>query len=908
MIASPSSRRLPATVRRLAAGAACLAAVILVFLVFTKLSAPSALWSPRLVDHPGYSPADPAVVQEAWPELGTATGLGGKLTAWSRTVLGGTGRRVGVDPAGFSSVAGTAAVLLVVVAVRQLGGGLLAAIASALGLGFGGLFWSRTTGAQPATYAALFALGTLSALLWWQSSRRWSAALVAVGCLAVTVAVQPVAIAGLPVILLFVWRGQGQAARGQIAVAGMFVVAAAASALSAWESLGGEVSLSPWLLPGGVSDLVDRLSATGGIAVSDFGVLGLAFLAAGCVALWLGRTRIVLVLFAGWSAAVVLGGLIWAAPDWRTSVLPALSPAWVVVGLGMHWMLAPVEGRRPSRAALALVALLPVMSFAGHHWVGTRAASARQLVEASLEHLDRQLPSPPVVIAEGGTVDRVVSSRGSDGEDGWRRVAQDPERVEQLVEAGVPVVGFAGARVNLEELGFRFVPVGEAGVPMTLDEVIDTVPPGWIVAIAGGPGLVRALGPEAGPAFAAIGGAETLFGARTARYAIIGVKGGRGGSALEQRDSVRAELSVATGETLRQAFRAPAAIRVTSTEAGGSVEYGGREVAATSTGAAVAIVSATGELAGAYGIEYEEGLRVPVAPTSLRPARVVGREPCVSVGADGWTDVTRLGRYGSFGALLDRGQVVELYVGAAHALNLRQAALGHRRVPTLAVARAEAVVDAGLPAALAELPFVYHVRVVAAGARRSQLALRFGGFAEVAVARVSAAGGRAVVACSAMRGGSGLFARAGSRRQAEDLDLANGWLFPYGWGRLEGVGRRGVRWTRAREAEMLLPLAQTGRFVLEIEAQPVGSAETMLFVEVNDTALEAVSLDPGPGVYRWEVPEDVWRAGMNRVRVRTPTLHRPSEVVGNHDDRLLGLGVSRVRLRPTAVAERPGPM
>jgi hypothetical protein len=106
------------------------------------------------------------------------------------------------------------------------------------------------------------------------------------------------------------------------------------------------------------------------------------------------------------------------------------------------------------------------------------------------------------------------------------------------------------------------------------------------------------------------------------------------------------------------------------------------------------------------------------------------------------------------------------------------------------------------------------------------------------------------------------------------------------------------------DAEMLLPLADAGRFVLEIEAQPVGQTPATMTVEINDRPLDPVDVQPGSRAYRWTIPAGLLREGLNRVRVSTPALTRPSEALGNTDDRLLGLGVTRVRLiRAESLAE-----
>jgi hypothetical protein len=262
-----------------------------------------------------------------------------------------------------------------------------------------------------------------------------------------------------------------------------------------------------------------------------------------------------------------------------------------------------------------------------------------------------------------------------------------------------------------------------------------------------------------------------------------------------------------------------------------------------------------------------------------------------------------VGRFGAVGAILDRGTALALYVAAGHELAIRQTPLGHVHVPEVTVRLVDRQ-DSELPASLTEAPFVYRVDARARRGGRAQVALRFGGFATATLARVSPAGGDPVEACSAMRGGAGLFAGRRARGQADQLDLDAPALFPYGWDRAEGAGSRRIRWTRVPDAEMLLPLADAGRFVLEIEAQPVGQTPATMTVEINDRPLDPVAVRPGSGAYRWTIPAGLLREGLNRVRVSTPALTRPSEALGNADDRLLGLGVTRVRLiRAESLAE-----
>jgi len=732
-------------------------------------------------------------------------------------------------------------------------------------------------------------------------------AALAAAAIGLTVAVQPVAAAGVLVLVAYVITAS-ERSWTQRAITSLALITTSACGLAlAGFVPGRSFEVTEWLAPGGLPGILSRATALGGVLISDFGVLGLGFLAAGALALGARRSPR-LFLIAGWIACVTAAALIWAAPDWRTTALPALVPAWLVIGHGMQAVLDASDGRSHV-AAVATVVLLPVMSLPGHYWMGTRAGSAARFIDQFIDGLEDTLPEDTTFLAEGGAVDRLVLGRAAGSAPGWDRMAQDTERIEQAWRSGRSVVAFAGARANLEPLGFRFEPLRHAGVIASLDELLDSVPSGWIVAAAAGTALPRALPPAARPTFEAIGGTTQLFGMRQVAYSAIGIKDDQQ-TLLESTDSTSSVVEIRAGDAVRDTWRAPASVRASSTGDGGVVEYSGRVVARSTTGIALAVITPTGELAGAFAAESGPDMFLRIVPATLAPARLAGREPCLTVDTN-WTDANDVARFGSVGALTDPGMRLVMYVTASHPLNPHLAPLRHTHVPVLAVEAfhldapaerdrlAERLARDTVPTTfLAQAgPWVYRIDAAARPGVRAQLALRLGGFTERSVARVEADESTpALVACAAMRGGAPLLASS----SAADVPLERDDLFPFGWDRVEQIGDTRLRWTRSTTAEVLVPVAAAGDIAVEITAQPVAGIPSELRARINDTVLEPRPLEGGTRTYRWVVPEQAWRAGMNRMWIATPALVRPSDVEGSSDDRELGVAIRRIRLSRVA--------
>ena len=91
-------------------------------------------------------------------------------------------------------------------------------------------------------------------------------------------------------------------------------------------------------------------------------------------------------------------------------------------------------------------------------------------------------------------------------------------------------------------------------------------------------------------------------------------------------------------------------------------------------------------------------------------------------------------------------------------------------------------------------------------------------------------------------------------------------LIGRGWGPAEEEGGRWLRSTQGRRSTLRVPLRRPADLAVTVRARP--EAETArLGLVVNDRPCGEHALAPGWGDYTFRVPEAVWRAGVNRVRL-----------------------------------------
>lgn len=875
----PRLPSLPSTsteTRRRWLAALAMGLIAVVTLVVSLAATPDAIWYPLFGTDAGISPVDPANLQLVWPTVG-------HVVAWAPTWL-----------------AGAAATLLTFALLRHLGCNLLAATAAALALSSSASIWGRISADEPVVTAVLFFLGTTGGLLVWRDSRRTLPLIVAAVAYALAVVGHPAALGALPAVMWMV-------APSIVALAAM-TTGAAVGAAGLWWTMGSGTSPVDWFAPDALGTIGARVGEVAGMVVGDFGILGVALLAIGCVRLAARFDRFVLLV--GGAAGVGAWALVWGAPAWQNSLLLAFAPLWLLVGVGMQWAGTLVETKSARLGVAALIVLLPAMSLTAHFDIGAGARGATLFTDQYLDQLEAVVPPGAVVLAEGGLLGRRLAEHARrQPEAAFGRIPQTPLAVTQALLESRPVVGFANARENLRALGFRFETIDSSGVLMTVREFLETVPDGWLVAVAAGHEFFRRIPPNEGPTFGAIGGTQDLFGKSRWHYSLIGVKGSDQ-ALLERSEAGEVEVSVRGAESITPFVRSPGALRARSLGEATIVEYLGDQVAYSEHGIALAVISPSGTFAAAYDADLSQNRGITVNPTTLLPGLVTGREPCVDTQPGLWTDVSDIAGRASLGTLTDPGQDLTVYVAADHPLTPRATRLRRPTTATLDVTafatasetRLSALRDLlrvdGLDTRAPEIegqPYVYRIHADAAQTGRQQIALELGGFPTLALARAGVGPtATPLTLCSAM-----------SSPVDPDVDLGRHDLFVFGWAEVERGGGSRFRWTRAPRAELLLPLDRAERITVAIAARPIAGQGTTLTLQVNETVFAPVVMDAAQREYRWEVPAESWRAGMNRVWLGVSDRARPADFDGSSDTRLLGLAVRQIRLTPQAA--EPGP-
>ena len=125
-------------------------------------------------------------------------------------------------------------------------------------------------------------------------------------------------------------------------------------------------------------------------------------------------------------------------------------------------------------------------------------------------------------------------------------------------------------------------------------------------------------------------------------------------------------------------------------------------------------------------------------------------------------------------------------------------------------------------------------------------------------------------------------------------------LFGTGWHASEQPDAGALfRWTAAKAADVLVPLAQTGTIRVRVRALPFdypGAAPHALSLTLNGVTFPAQAMAANWAIYEWTVPESAWRSGFNRLLIVSSTLGSPASDHHSTDTRQLGVAVSELTL------------
>jgi hypothetical protein len=198
---------------------------------------------------------------------------------------------------------------------------------------------------------------------------------------------------------------------------------------------------------------------------------------------------------------------------------------------------------------------------------------------------------------------------------------------------------FRQAQAELAKFDFRATPV--ALKAESFPEYLEGMRKDFTVVVAATP--AAAAGLMSHPAgWERIGApAEHVFRKAGAPYGSIGV-GGAASGLLEAPAGTQANLSVAAGAPIGGTGTvAPVEMRLRADNQMAAIWINGQEVASTTGGAVVAVVSPQG-IVEALVLEVADGLRVPIdmQPLPLYELAAAGR--CLNLGNVGWRDVSLL--------------------------------------------------------------------------------------------------------------------------------------------------------------------------------------------------------------------------------------------------------------------------
>ncbi|MCY4633886.1 MAG: DUF2723 domain-containing protein [Acidobacteria bacterium] len=562
---------------------------------------------------------------------------------------------------------GAATVALLVAIMRHLDIARTAAIASGLGFAFHRHTWSLAV--VPDARMGSMALPALSVLvlLLWNETRKTRLLWLGLGCWLLSIAAHPLLLCTTPATAWLVYATTRQESRGNIpatAHAGRMLLigvllAAAGVGLAARPDV---FDLRP---------LYDLLA-------SEFGLLGFAFLVAGLIHhLRLRPTPRTLLL--SLSLAAIVGWMSTSGSTDAQHIAAVLLFACPLVGYGMSVIARSRTDRPHTVTATAVLLAFPAVNAVSHDGAVDEARddNARRVVYA------RALTA---VLPDGGAIAALPRAREPLpplwplSESVRLRIVNLPWDARRIRDTAAtqPTFALDSTRTRLEFLGFRFDEPGAVRAFTRLDAYLDGLAPGTIAAAVAGRDLVARAGPLIERTMRWIGGGRHRPLGRDHHYALIGFAGG--GALLEQSDPGGVDLRLEAGEVLDDDGRLlPATLQVESVRGRARISVNGRPALTNPAGVGIVVLRADGAVERVVvAFDHDGELWIPVDSSSHYVSRLVGWQPCVSIGTDGWLDVSGLLTGSGAGFLFPSGSsatTFAVYVWKENQrLSLRQAA------------------------------------------------------------------------------------------------------------------------------------------------------------------------------------------------------------------------------------------
>lgn len=382
-----------------------------------------------------------------------------------------------------SAVLAVVAAVIAYFIVRRLAASRVAALSTALSLGFGATFWSRALYAKGYTLnAALIAAGTLL-LLRWSATKKLSHFYWAVAVFALSAGNHLIVVALLPALVLFavatdartVLRPRTLAWVAVMVAAGLsqylyvlvrtwqgapYLEARATNLTELWAVMTARRfahEIGAFTVP---QLLEVRLPQIWGLIAGEFGVVGLSLVGLGTILLVAQRRREAILLVLGALGVAALTTNMSSNED-RGFLLPTFVLLWPVAGVGLDWVFRQV-GRAPravaSAATIAIAVTLPAMQVVRNYQVNDRHADTFETVY--FDALFAALPQRAAIVNDEYILNQLTLYKllGEEAA-GTRQIELIPdnrESVRAYKDLGYDVFVFRHVRQSLAVYGFTF--------------------------------------------------------------------------------------------------------------------------------------------------------------------------------------------------------------------------------------------------------------------------------------------------------------------------------------------------------------------------------------------------------------------------------------------------------------------
>jgi len=545
----------------------------------------------------------------------------------------------------FSAVCAALAVGLMYLVARRLRCGRPAAIASCLGLAFGGIFWAQATIAEVYGLAAALQAVSLLGLVTWSQTRRFRWLLLAMAATGLSLGhhltVATVAPALVAFVVLADWR---TACRPRVLVAAIVCIAVGLAqygfillrsrqgapylesrATSLWplfRIVSGQSFAHSLFVFGPHALAFVRAPLIAGMLLREIGWLGAALVVLGVVTLLRGRRWADAALVLGGVAGSVFFAANYDVTDLEVFLLPAIVLLWPLAGVGLDRLAHSVESGAVRRlAVLVLAAAVPCTQFVRNY---SQSDHHDHVLPAEFfDALFARLPESAAIVGENYSTDMEVQYMllGEEQRRHHRLTTLRPDQANGLLDAtpSVPLFAFRSGTRTLASQGYVFSPMRLLG-PSLAEHLASISWRHTVVLAASGPSAAE-LGKLLRPDLSWLGVESFVFV-------------GRGGGPMN------GTFSFGPQSRLRATAHGEFRLEVTADQGRAEIMSDGESLAIADDGAAL-LVAGGGRVREAEALFGAEGWRMPLVRKriGLVVNRLVTRAPAVSARSSEWVAI-----------------------------------------------------------------------------------------------------------------------------------------------------------------------------------------------------------------------------------------------------------------------------